>query len=159
MKNKPLFIINLIVCTVLHSQNLNWQRDLSDSSYLSSGTWFDQDNPATVIGSDGSIFVTTQGKIRKINPQTGSNIWDMTFDDWPIRTPIFYEASLYIPLSNGLEVLDAQTGEVVWKWIIPTTITEEREGGWSDYSSCIGACLDSNQMHYTFLYWFPWFLG
>ena len=152
MKKNLLFIVNFIICSVIYSQNLNWQRDLSDSSYLSSGTWFDQDNPATVIGSDGSVFVTTQGKIRKINPQTGSNSWDMTFDDWPIRTPIFHESSLYIPLSNGLEVLDAQTGEVVWKWIIPITITEGREGGWSDYSSCIGACLDSNHQRIVISY-------
>ena len=64
-KNRIYSKFHYLLCHLF--QNLNWQRDLSDSSYLSSGTWFGQDNPATVIGSDGSVFVTTQKEKDKEN--------------------------------------------------------------------------------------------
>ena len=71
-----------------------------------------------VLGSDGTIFITSENKIFAINPD-GTKKWEHSSEDWVYSSiAIGINGKLFLGMNNKLCAFNAATGDKVWETVI-----------------------------------------
>ena len=108
------FIFFLMSCTSLYAAegSVLWSFDTKGviASHPIEGN--------AVLGSDGTIFITSENKIFAINPD-GTKKWEYSSEDWVYSSiAIGINGKLFLGMNNKLCAFNAATGDKVWETVI-----------------------------------------